>query len=30
MFVCKLLFDFGHEGLTVALDKYMDFLTHNG
>lgn len=22
MFVCKLLFDFAHEVLTVALDKY--------
>lgn len=27
IFVCKFLFDFGHEALTEALDKYMNFLT---
>lgn len=27
IFVCKFLFDFGHEALTEALDKYMYFLT---
>lgn len=29
MFVCKPLFDFAHEVLTDALDKYTDFLARS-